>query len=104
MGLPDVDDVRQGVIASKIAAHAADVARGLPGCAEKDKQLSIARANLDWKKHIETAIDPKTAEKFHQQACAKSKTTKDDDYCTMCGKDWCSLRINKELIKLYGDK
>jgi phosphomethylpyrimidine synthase len=106
LGLPDTEDVRQGVIAAKIAAHAADVARGLPGSAEKDKKLSIARAALDWKKHIAGAIDPKTAEKFHTQACIKSTghTSPDEDYCTMCGRDWCSLRINKELAKLYGKK
>jgi phosphomethylpyrimidine synthase len=103
LGLPDAQDVRDGVIAAKIAAHAADVARGHPRCAEKDKQLSIARAALDWKKHIESAIDPKTAEKFHSEACIKSiqQTSPDDDFCTMCGKDWCSLRINKELVKLF---
>lgn len=106
LGLPEVQDVKDGVIAAKIAAHAADVARGLPGCAEKDKQLSIARAALDWKKHIAGSIDPKTAEKFHTEACIKSigKQSPDEDYCTMCGKDWCSLRINKELTKLYGKK
>ncbi len=103
LGLPDAQDVRDGVIATKIAAHAADVARGLPGCAEKDKQLSIARAALDWKKHIESAIDPKTAQKFHSKACIKSinATAPNDDYCTMCGKEWCSLRINKELMKIF---
>jgi phosphomethylpyrimidine synthase len=103
LGLPDTEDVRQGVIAAKIAAHAADVARGLAGCAEKDKKLSQARAALDWKKHIECAIDPKTAQKFHIQACEKSSQiiAPDDDYCTMCGKDFCSLRINKELSKLF---
>jgi phosphomethylpyrimidine synthase len=105
LGLPDAQDVREGVIAAKIAAHAADVARGLAGAADKDRKLSIARAALDWKKHIESAIDPKTAEKFHTQACEKSgKTAADDDFCTMCGKDFCSLRINKELVKMYGKK
>ncbi|MFA5291708.1 MAG: phosphomethylpyrimidine synthase ThiC [Phycisphaerae bacterium] len=105
LGLPEIEDVRQGVVAAKIAAHAADVAREHSGAAEKDRQLSIARANLDWKKHIESAIDPKTAGKFHNQACVKSvKTTADDDFCTMCGKDWCSLRINKELAKVYTKK
>lgn len=106
LGLPDVNDVRQGVIAAKIAAHAADVARGLPGADSKDKQLSIARAALDWKKQIAQALDPKQAEKFHNQACAKApiKTLPDEDYCTMCGKDWCSLRINRELYKMYNGK
>lgn len=105
LGLPDVDDVRQGVVAAKIAAHAADVARGHAGSAEKDRKLSIARANFDWKNHIALSLDPKTAKKFHEQACAKSgKATANDDFCTMCGKDWCSLRINKELVKMYGKK
>ncbi len=105
LGLPDIEDVRQGVIAAKIAAHAADVARGFPNCADRDKKLSIARANFDWKNHIALSLDPKTANKFHQQACAKSKkTSADDDFCTMCGKNWCSLRINKELAEMYGKK
>ncbi|PKL45961.1 MAG: thiamine biosynthesis protein ThiC [Planctomycetes bacterium HGW-Planctomycetes-1] len=105
LGLPDVDDVRQGVIAAKIAAHSADVARGHLNSADKDKKLSIARANLDWKNHIALSLDPKTAKKFHEQACAKSgKAAANDDFCTMCGKKWCSLRINKELIKMYGGK
>lgn len=105
LGLPDVDDVRQGVIAAKIAAHSADIARGHLNSADKDKKLSIARANLDWKNHIAESLDPKTAKKFHTQACAKSgKATANDDFCTMCGKKWCSLRINKELTKIHGKK
>ena len=106
LGLPDAQDVRDGVVAAKIAAHAADVARGLAGAAEKDRKLSIARAALDWKTHIASSIDPKTAQKFHTQACIKSvkPTAENDDYCTMCGKDWCSMRINKELVKIYGKK
>jgi phosphomethylpyrimidine synthase len=105
LGLPDIEDVKQGVIAAKIAAHAADVARGHLNCAARDKKLSIARANFDWKNHIALSLDPKTAKKFHEQACAKSgKAAANDDFCTMCGKDWCSLRINKELAKMYGKK
>lgn len=105
LGLPDIEDVRQGVVAAKIAAHAADVARGFGSSAQKDRQLSIARAALDWKNHIERAIDPKTAAKYHQEACLKSKKITDkDDFCTMCGKNWCSLRINKELAKTYAGK
>jgi phosphomethylpyrimidine synthase len=105
LGLPDIDDVRQGVVAAKIAAHAADVARGFANSAQRDRQLSIARAALDWKNHIARAIDPKTAAKFHEAACLKSKKTSDkDDFCTMCGKDWCSMRINKELLKIYSNK
>lgn len=108
LGLPDVDDVRQGVIASKIAAHAADVARGHLSSAQRDKKLSIARASLDWKNHIAQSLDPKTAEKFHTQACQQSRDSNgagiDDDFCTMCGRNFCSVRINKELVKIHGHK
>jgi phosphomethylpyrimidine synthase len=100
LGLPDLNDVRQGVVACKIAAHAADVARGFPAAVEKDRNLSIARAALDWQKHLDSAIDPKTARMMYEEACAHSRISKEatrDDYCTMCGKAWCSVRINKEL-------
>ncbi|MCP4260152.1 MAG: phosphomethylpyrimidine synthase ThiC [Planctomycetes bacterium] len=99
LGLPDADDVRAGVIASKIAAHAGDVARGLKGIAERDKKLSIARTNLDWKTHLAESLDPQTAEKMHHQACKEigDEELSSTDYCSMCGKAWCSVRINKEI-------
>jgi phosphomethylpyrimidine synthase len=99
LGLPNVDDVRAGVIASKIAAHAADVARGLKGAAQRDRKLSIARFNLDWKTHLAESLDPQTAERMYLEAC--KEVTGDDlptaDYCSMCGRQWCSIRINKEI-------
>ena len=99
LGLPNTDDVRRGVIASKIAAHAADIARGFPGAAERDRRLSIARANLDWEKHFCEAMDTETAKKMYDEACEKSRMPEsaDKDYCTMCGREWCSVRINAEL-------
>jgi phosphomethylpyrimidine synthase len=99
LGLPNAEDVRRGVVASKIAAHAADIARGLKGAAEADKRLSEARANLDWEKHLAEAIDPETARRMYAEACAQSKMAQSAsvDYCTMCGRQWCSVRINKEL-------
>ncbi|MHC4683470.1 MAG: phosphomethylpyrimidine synthase ThiC, partial [Planctomycetota bacterium] len=122
LGLPDVDDVRAGVIAARIAAHAADIARGLKHAAEQDKKLSIARTNLDWKTHLAASLDPQTAERMHRQACpVRSKTPEGSvstgtsngayeeigaknlasaDYCSMCGQQWCSLRINREIHKL----
>ena len=102
LGLPDVDDVRAGVIAAKIAAHAADVARRLKGTAERDKKLSIARTNLDWKTHLAESLDPQTAERMHRQACKEIGTEElpSADYCSMCGKAWCSLRINREIREL----
>ena len=103
LGLPDVDDVRAGVIATKIAAHAADVARGLKAAVEQDKKLSIARSNLDWKTQLALSLDPETAEKMHVNACpeiSKKEKLANVDYCSMCGRMWCSVRINKE-IKSY---
>jgi phosphomethylpyrimidine synthase len=99
LGLPDADDVRAGVIAAKIAAHAADVARGLKGVDGRDKRLSIARTRLDWKTHLAESLDPQTAEKMHRQACKEigREELPSADYCSMCGKAWCSVRINKEI-------
>jgi phosphomethylpyrimidine synthase len=93
--------VRAGVIASKIAAHAADVARGLKSACEQDKELSIARSNLDWKRHLAKSLDPKTAERLHSEVCEETgKEPPSADYCSMCGRDWCSVRINRELRQM----
>ena len=106
LGLPNVDDVRAGVIAAKIAAHAADVARGLTGAADQDKRLSIARTNLDWRAHFDESLDPQTAEAMHREACKEIDADKlpSADYCTMCGQQWCSVRINKEIRKHIADR
>ncbi|MFI4912104.1 MAG: phosphomethylpyrimidine synthase ThiC [Sedimentisphaeraceae bacterium JB056] len=101
LGLPDENDVRAGVIASKIAAHAADVARGFNGAADRDRRLSEARANLDWETQIRLSLDPKTAKMMHDDAGQNSNMQPvDTDYCTMCGKDWCSVRINRDIRNL----
>jgi phosphomethylpyrimidine synthase len=102
LGLPSVDDVRAGVIATKIAAHAADIARGLKGAAEQDKNLSVARFNLDWKTHMAESLDPQTAERMHLEACKEIGEDKlpSADYCSMCGRQWCSVRINKEIREM----
>jgi phosphomethylpyrimidine synthase len=99
LGLPDADDVREGVVASKIAAHAADIARGLPGAADRDRKLSVARGNLDWHTHLAESLDPATAKAMHIEACRQAGATEfaEADYCSMCGKNWCSVRINKEI-------
>jgi len=101
LGLPNVDDVRAGVIATKIAAHAADVARGLKGASDRDRRLSVARANLDWQTHLAESLDPRTAERMHRDACREigAKELPTADYCSMCGRKWCSVRINKEIHK-----
>jgi phosphomethylpyrimidine synthase len=98
LGLPNAEDVRAGVIAAKIAAHAGDVARGLAGAAVRDKQLGAARADLNWDAHLALSLDPDTARKMHVEAC-EGITDKgpNADYCSMCGRQWCSARINKEI-------
>ena len=90
--LPTVEDVKEGIIASKIAAHAADVAKGIPGAKEWDYQMSEARRELDWERQFELAIDPEKARRYREE----SKPEKEDT-CTMCGK-MCAVRnINKIL-------
>jgi len=99
LGLPNAGDVRAGVIASKIAAHAADIARGLNGSADRDNRLSAARSSLDWKTHFSESLDPQTAEQMHIEACKEigMKELPSADYCSMCGRQWCSVRINREI-------
>ena len=106
LGLPNADDVRVGVIATKIAAHAADIARGLKNASQRDKGLSIARANLDWKTHFAESLDAKTAETMHREACKEIgiKELPSADYCSMCGRQWCSVRINKDIREAIKNK
>src|SRR5690606_3461515 len=91
LGLPKKDDVKQGCIAYKIAAHAADVALGIPGTRDRDDELTKARAALNWEKHFELSFDPDLARAYHAAALAV-----DTDLCALCGHDWCSVRISKE--------
>ena len=99
LGLPKAEDVKQGCIAYKIAAHAADVARDLPGAATGTTTCPSARADLDWPSQFELAFDGETARAIHR----RDLTSDDDDYCSMCGRDWCAVRISKEVTsKLKG--
>jgi phosphomethylpyrimidine synthase len=99
LGLPKADDVKQGCIAYKIAAHAADVALGIPGSRDWDDQLTTARAALNWQKHIELAFDSDTARAYHDE-----DLDVDTDFCAMCGHDWCSVRISKEVVAFASGK
>jgi len=92
LGLPKKGDVKAGCIAYKIAAHAADVALGIPGSREWDDDLTRARAALNWEKHFELSFDPDTARAYHDE-----DLDVDTDFCAMCGHDWCSVRISKEI-------
>jgi phosphomethylpyrimidine synthase len=99
LGLPKMDDVKQGVIAYKIAAHAADVALGIPGPRGRDDELTKARAALNWEKHFELAFDSDTARAYHDE-----DLDVDTDFCAMCGHDWCSVRISKEITEFVSGK
>ncbi|MCL2546913.1 MAG: phosphomethylpyrimidine synthase ThiC [Oscillospiraceae bacterium] len=98
--LPDVDDVREGIIASKIAAHAGDIAKGIPNARDIDNRMSDARRNLDWETMFKLAIDKEKARKYHESAPPKDKYS-----CSMCGK-MCAVRTTNTIlsggtVKLY---
>ena len=99
LGLPKKDDVKQGCIAYKIAAHAADVALGIPGSRDRDDELTKARAALNWQRHFDLSFDPDLARAYHDE-----DLTVDTDFCAMCGHDWCSVRISKEIVEFYSGK
>ena len=99
LGLPKREDVKQGCVAYKISAHAADVALGIPGSRDWDDELTKARAALNWKKHFELAFDTDTARAFHDE-----DLDVDTDFCAMCGHDWCAVRISKEISQFVSGK
>jgi len=89
LGLPNVEEVREGVMASRIAAHAADIAKGYPGAIEWDNNMSKARSNLDWRKMLELSIDPDIAKRIRDRC-----TDADEEVCSMCGR-FCSVKTSK---------
>jgi phosphomethylpyrimidine synthase len=86
LAIPDVDDVREGVMASRIAAHAADIVKGVRGAGERDRQMSLARKQLNWEKQARLALDPEKFKKTHQQRSSKGSA------CSMCGQ-YCAMEI-----------
>jgi phosphomethylpyrimidine synthase len=96
LGLPDRDDVKQGVIAYKIAAHAADLAKGHPAARLRDDALSRARFEFRWRDQFNLSLDPETAEKFHDQTLP-AEGAKLAHFCSMCGPKFCSMKISQEV-------
>jgi phosphomethylpyrimidine synthase len=90
LGLPNREDVKQGIIAYKIAAHAADVARGRPGARDRDDELSRARFAFDWRRQFALSLDPETAEAMHDETLPE-EGFKDAAFCSMCGPKFCSM-------------
>jgi len=93
LGLPTPEDVREGVIASRIAAHCADIAKGIPAAKDWDVEMSKARKELNWGKQIRLSIDPEKARKIHEIRKSKSM-----DVCSMCG-EFCAMKISSEALK-----
>ncbi|MEQ1536497.1 MAG: phosphomethylpyrimidine synthase ThiC [Burkholderiaceae bacterium] len=96
LGLPNRDDVKQGIIAYKIAAHAADVAKGHPTARARDEALSKARFEFRWQDQFNLALDPETAKDFHDETLPKD-SAKVAHFCSMCGPKFCSMKISQEV-------
>ena len=96
LGLPDRDDVKQGIIAYKIAAHAADVAKGHPGARARDDALSQARFDFRWQDQFNLGLDPETAQEYHDETLPKD-AAKVAHFCSMCGPKFCSMKITQEV-------
>ncbi|HXN45295.1 MAG TPA: phosphomethylpyrimidine synthase ThiC [Bryobacteraceae bacterium] len=96
LGLPNREDVKQGIIAYKIAAHAADVARHRPGVRDRDDELSRARYRFDWNRQFELSLDPETARSMHDETLPDAGF-KDAHFCSMCGPKFCSMNISAKV-------
>ena len=103
LGLPNRDDVKQGLIAYKIAAHAADVAKGHPGSRARDDALSQARFDFRWQDQFNLGLDPETARAFHDETLPKD-ASKVAHFCSMCGPKFCSMKITQEVRDFAAQK
>ncbi len=99
LGLPNREDVKQGCIAYKIAAHSADVARGRPGAQDRDDALSKARFEFDWNEQFRLSLDPETAQAYHDETLPQD-TFKSAHFCSMCGPKYCSMKITEDIRKM----
>ena len=100
LGLPDAEEVHQGCIAYKIAAHAGDVARHLPGARDRDDAMADARATFDWDRQFALCLDPKRARERWLRTRAFTDEAHSDDHCSMCGKQFCAVRTSRRIKKL----
>ena len=103
LGLPDAKDVKDGVIAYKIAAHAADLAKGHPGAQERDNALSKARFEFRWEDQFNLSLDPTTARDFHDETLP-ADGAKSAHFCSMCGPQFCSMKITEEVKQAMDEK
>ncbi|MFI5624051.1 phosphomethylpyrimidine synthase ThiC [Nocardioides sp. NPDC051685] len=101
LGLPDKDDVKTGVITYKLAAHAADIAKGHPGARDHDDALSRARFEFRWRDQFALSLDPVTAESFHDETLP-AEGAKTAHFCSMCGPKFCSMKISQDVRDRFG--
>ena len=103
LGLPNRDDVKAGIIAYRIAAHAADIARHRPGARDRDDELSRARYSFDWKRQFELSLDPETARAMHDETLPE-EGFKDAHFCSMCGPKFCSMNISAKVEEFTAEE
>ncbi|WP_121021310.1 phosphomethylpyrimidine synthase ThiC [Helicobacter vulpis] len=102
LGLPNAKDVREGILAYKIAAHAADIARGRVNARVRDDLMSDARYAFEWNKQFELALDPDRAREYHDEALPQ-EVFKEAEFCSMCGPKFCSYKVSQEVFKRYNN-
>ena len=103
LGLPDGDEVHQGCIAYKIAAHAGDIARHLPGARDRDDRMAQARHDFCWDEQFALALDPEHARNRWLKTRASAEVAHGDDHCSMCGKQFCAVRTSRRIEKLAAE-
>jgi phosphomethylpyrimidine synthase len=100
LGLPNEKDVREGMMAYKIAAHAADIGRKIPGVRKVDDEMSDARYHFDWNKQFELALDPERAREYHDETLPQ-EVFKEAEFCSMCGPKFCSYKVTQESLENF---
>ena len=103
LGLPNNEDVKQGVVAYKISAHSADVARGRAGAQDRDDALSKARFDFDWNEQFRLSLDPETAQAYHDETLPQD-SFKSAHFCSMCGPKYCSMKITEDIRKMAAEQ
>lgn len=103
LGLPNAEDVRNGIIAYKIAAHSADIARGRKGARDIDDEMSDARYAFNWNKQFELCLDPDRAKEYHDETLPQD-VFKEAEFCSMCGPKFCSYKITQKIVKEHGQE
>ena len=104
LGLPDADEVHRGCIAYRIAAHAGDVARGLPGARSRDDAMADARRDFDWERQFSLSLDPGRAKERWLRTRASADEAHSDDHCSMCGKEFCAVRTSRRMRELAASR